>query len=110
METLTQMILVPIVICAMRGKVALECWSGQETREEEGRGVEGGAWHSNLGVQEEMHAQVQLEAEMLELMAEGFLDCSPECLQVGILTIPSKVFAFPSKALYEDHSVFIFMP
>ena len=36
------MILVPIVICAMRGKVALECWSGQETREEEGRGVEGG--------------------------------------------------------------------
>lgn len=31
---------------------------------------------------EGMSAEVRLEAEVLELMAESFSDCSPECLQV----------------------------
>lgn len=48
---------------------------------EGGAGGQGGLTSSG-GYEEEMRAQVQLESEMLELLAEGFSDCSPECVQV----------------------------
>lgn len=33
--------------------------------------------------QDAYYAEVQLEAEVLEVLAEGFSDCSPESLQVN---------------------------
>ncbi|CBJ30179.1 conserved unknown protein [Ectocarpus siliculosus] len=77
------------------GSVEHEAWHGESAWEEgeltavspseevqlyDGKGQEEGTGQD----QDAYYAEVQLEAEVLEVLAEGFSDCSPESLQVAL--------------------------